>query len=156
MPAMHRDWVVRPIEPADRRTWNRLYRGYGEFYGESLSDERLDLVWRWIHEDGLVVALAVVSAAGGDPVGIAHLRPFVRPLDGSVGGHLDDLFVDRTARGTGAVDALFDAMRDEAARRSWSVVRWITAADNARARAAYDKVAVATPWVTYDMAVPRK
>ena len=156
MPATQGEWIVRPIEQPDRPTWNRLFRSYGEFYGESLPDERLDLVWRWIHEDGLVVALAVVSADGGDPVGIAHLRPFVRPLDGSVGGHLDDLFVDRTARGTGAVDALFDAMRDEAVRRSWSIVRWITAADNARARAAYDKVAVATPWVTYDMAVPRK
>ena len=68
MPAMQRDWIVRPIEPPDRPTWNRLYRGYGEFYGESLSDERLDLVWRWIHEDGLVVALAVESCGGDAPV----------------------------------------------------------------------------------------
>ena len=35
--------------------------------------------------------------------------------------------------------------------RGWSVIRWITAADNARARAVYDRVAVETPWVTYDI-----
>ena len=49
------------------------------------------------------------------------------------------------------MDALSAAISDEATCRGWSVVRWITAADNHRARAAYDRVATATPWVTYDM-----
>ena len=142
---------MRPVDPADRVAWNRLYHLYGDFYGADLSDDHLDLVWRWIHEDRAVIALVAVPATGGEPVGLAHLRPFVRPLDGSIGGFLDDLVVDVNARGSGVVDALFAAMRDEAARRGWSVVRWITAADNHRARAAYDRVATATPWVTYDM-----
>lgn len=33
-----------------------------------------------------------------------------------------------------------------------SVVRWITAADNATARTLYDSAAAATSWVTYDLA----
>jgi len=44
---------------------------------------------------------------------------------------------------------------DLAAQRGASVVRWITAADNAHARALYDELATRTPWVTYDMAPGR-
>ncbi|HMG30200.1 MAG TPA: GNAT family N-acetyltransferase [Jiangellaceae bacterium] len=151
MPKRRLEWIVRPVESADRTAWDRLYRTYGDFYGEQLSADHLDLVWRWIHEDRTVIALVAVPATGGEPVGLAHLRPFVRPLDGNLGGFLDDLVVAPEARGSGVVDAMFAAIRDEAARRGWSVVRWITAADNHRARAAYDRVATATPWVTYDM-----
>jgi ribosomal protein S18 acetylase RimI-like enzyme len=79
------------------------------------------------------------------------VRPFARPLSGTVGGFLDDLHVDAPARGTGAVDALLHALQQLAVERGWSVVRWITADDNYRARAKYDQVAVRTTWVTYDM-----
>ncbi len=54
-------------------------------------------------------------------------------------------------RGGGAADALLRALRERAAERGWSVVRWITADDNYRARGKYDQVAVRTTWVTYDM-----
>ena len=38
-----------------------------------------------------------------------------------------------------------------AAAEDWPVVRWITAADNDRARAAYERVATRTSWVTYQL-----
>jgi ribosomal protein S18 acetylase RimI-like enzyme len=87
----------------------------------------------------------------GRVAGLAHVRPFARPLSATVGGFLDDLYVDEQARGTGAVDALLQALQELAVERGWSVVRWITADDNFRARAKYDRVAVRTTWVTYDM-----
>ena len=44
--------------------------------------------------------------ATAGPVGLAHFRPFARPLAASIGGFLDDLFVDsrgaRLRRGAGA------------------------------------------------------
>ena len=66
-------------------------------------------------------------------------------------GYLDDLFVEPDVRGTGVVDALFQAIGALAAERGWDVVRWTTAADNHRAQAAYARVASRTTWVTYDM-----
>ena len=77
--------------------------------------------------------------------------PFARPLSASTGGCLDDLFVTFAARGSGAAQALIAAVVDEGCRQSWTVLRWITAADNTRARAVYDRVAQAMPWVTYDI-----
>ena len=69
-------------------------------------------------------------------------------------GYLDDVFVDPTLRGAGAVDALFSAIAEIATARGWAIVRWTTADDNYRARSVYDRVATRTSWITYDMDCP--
>jgi ribosomal protein S18 acetylase RimI-like enzyme len=148
------DWHVRPVEQRDAEAWRRLFAGYCEFYERPTSDAHRDRVWSWIHDAKSIDCLVVVPAdESGPAVGIAHLRGWVRPIRGIVSGYLDDLFVAPEARGTGAVDALFDAIRNLAAERGWDVVRWTTAEDNHRAQAAYDRVATRTTWVTYDMEI---
>lgn len=93
----------------------------------------------------------VAEDADGHLLGLAHYRPFARPLSATVGGYLDDLFVSPESRGSGAADLLLAALRKIAEERGWSVVRWITADNNHRARSKYDHVATRTMWVTYDM-----
>ena len=113
---------------------------------------KLDLVWSWIHDDAHELDAIVVRAApDAEPVGLAHFRPFSRPLHGSVGCYLDDLFVAPHARGTGAVDALLHELRSRATKNGWDVVRWITREGNARARSVYERVASRTDLITYDM-----
>ena len=51
----------------------------------------------------------------------------------------------------GAADALIQAVADIARERGWSLLRWITAENNYRARGVYDRLAQRTDWVTYDM-----
>lgn len=141
--------VRRPVE-ADRAAWDRLYAGYAGFYGVAQTPEMRDRVWGWIHDPAHEVEAFVAEDDGG-LVGLAHVRPFARPLSATVGGFLDDLFVAPEARGSGAAEALIRAVAEEGRRRGWSVVRWITAEDNTRARKLYDRVARQTPWVTYDL-----
>lgn len=145
-------WRVRPLRPDDRDRWLELYAGYAAFYGLTHSAEQTERTWTWLldpaHElEGLV-------AHGDDMrlVGIAHVRAFARPSTATIGGYLDDLYVDPQARGTGAADALLAALAQLAGERGWSVVRWITADDNHRARSKYDQHATRTSWITYDMA----
>ncbi|GJF33584.1 hypothetical protein KNE206_62840 [Kitasatospora sp. NE20-6] len=145
-------WTVRPAERGDFAVWRELFRQYGEFYRVEIPDERFALVWSWIGDPSHEVNCLVVAGADGTPVGLAHYRPFARPLAGGVGCYLDDLFVDPAARGGGAVDALFARLRAIAVERGWNTVRWITADDNYRARSKYDQVATRTPFLTYDMA----
>ena len=57
------------------------------------------------------------------------------------------------ARGRSVADALIGAVAAEGRSRGWTVIRWITAEDNARARGVYDRMAVQTKWVTYDLKV---
>ena len=143
--------LTRRPEPQDRDAWDRLYAGYAAFYGVEQTQAMRDRVWSWIHDHRHEVEAFVAEDDAGRLVGLAQFRPFARPLSASVGGVLDDLFVAEDARGSGAARALIEALSDEGRRRGWSVIRWITAEDNARARALYDKVAVATPWKTYDI-----
>jgi GNAT superfamily N-acetyltransferase len=86
-----------------------------------------------------------------NPVGLAHYRPFARPLAAGWGGFLDDLFVDPAFRGVRVADALIEAVAAEGRTRGWGVIRWITADDNYRGRGVYDRHAIRTMWITYDL-----
>jgi GNAT superfamily N-acetyltransferase len=133
-----------------RAGWEALYKGYAAFYKVEQSQEMRDRVWGWIAE-GRITCLMVLDAENR-PVGIAHVREFLRPLSATLGGYLDDLFVDPTLRGSGVVGELFAAIKELRDARGWSIIRWITAENNYRARSVYDKVAARTPWITYDLA----
>ena len=141
--------VRAPVE-ADRAAWDRLYAGYADFYDVAQTAAMRDRVWGWLHDSEHEVE-GLVAEDGEKLVGLTHFRAFARPLSATTGGFLDDLFVAPEARGSGAAEALIRAVADEGRLRGWSVIRWITARDNARARALYNRVARQTPWVTYDL-----
>ena len=145
--------LVRPLRPEDRAQWDVLYQGYATFYNVSQTAEMRDRVWSWLHDDSKDPRGLVAAQANGTLIGLAHFRPFPRPLSATTGCFLDDLFVSPTARGTGAADALIETIRMIAAGEGWSVVRWITAENNYRGRGVYDRVAMKTNWVTYDIKI---
>ena len=118
--------IVRALTDADRSAWDALYQAYAQFYDVPQTPQMRATVWDWINDPTNEVN-AFVADDDGTLVGIAHYRAFMRPLAAATGLFLDDLFVSPTARGT--------------------------AADNARARGLYDKVAQAGDWVTYDIPV---
>ncbi|NEX45896.1 GNAT family N-acetyltransferase [Pseudotabrizicola algicola] len=140
---------IRRPEAADFEAWCALYAGYAAFYQVTQTDEMRARVWGWICDPAHEVE-ALVASSGGRLLGLAHFRAFARPLSASTGGFLDDLFVSPEARGTGAAAALISGVADEGRRRGWSVIRWITAENNYRARGLYDQMAQRTVWVTYD------
>ncbi|MCR0983069.1 MULTISPECIES: GNAT family N-acetyltransferase [Acetobacterales] len=142
---------ILPVEQRHRADWDKLYAGYAEFYRVTQTPEMRDRVWSWIHDPAHETNGLVAEDAEGRAVGLAHFRAFARPLSATTGGYLDDLFVDPQMRGKRVADALIEALAEEGRRRGWSVIRWITAEDNSRARAVYDRVAKLTPWRTYDI-----
>ena len=144
--------IVRALTDADRSAWDALYQAYAQFYDVPQTPQMRATVWDWINDPTNEVN-AFVADEDGTLVGIAHYRAFMRPLAAATGLFLDDLFVSPTARGIGAATALIEAVCGQAEAQGHSVVRWITAADNARARGLYDKVAQAGDWVTYDIPV---
>jgi ribosomal protein S18 acetylase RimI-like enzyme len=145
-------WAVRPLHADDHARWRELYAGYTAFYALTHTDEQAERTWGWLMDPAHELEGLVALSADARVVGLAHVRAFARPSTATVGGYLDDLYVDPGARGTGAADALLTAVAQHAMRRGWSVVRWITADDNHRARSKYDQHATRTHWITYDMA----
>ena len=134
-----------------RDDWERLYAGYAEFYRVTQTPEMRARVWGWIMDPAHEVKALVAEDEAGRAVGLAHYRPFARPLAASTGGYLDDLFVDPACRGQRVADALIAAVAEEGRRRGWSVIRWITADDNYRGRGVYDRLATRTMWITYEV-----
>lgn len=138
--------LIRPAGEPDRQAWERLYAGYAEFYATPLPD--LSRTWELI---GAGEVECLVAELDGEVVALAHLTDFPRVLDGGRGGYLQDLYVDPALRGRGVADALLVHIRELAVQRGWTLVRWITAEDNHRAQAVYDRHATRTSWVTYDL-----
>ncbi|MCA2380070.1 GNAT family N-acetyltransferase [Agrobacterium genomosp. 3 str. RTP8] len=145
--------IVRDVRPSDRDEWDALYMGYASFYEVVQTAAMRDAVWSWLHDDLKEPRGLVAEGTDGRLTGLAHYRPFARPLSATTGCYLDDLFVSPDARGTGAADALIDRVRAIALQENWSVVRWITAETNYRGRAVYDRLATKTHWVTYDIKI---
>jgi len=142
---------IVPLAEEHHAEWERLYAGYAAFYKVEQTAAMRATVWGWLRDPGHEVEGLVALDAAGQPIGITHFRPYSRPLMAVTACFLDDLFVDPEARGSGAAQALIGAVAEIAKARGWSLVRWITAENNYRARAVYDRLAVRTDWVTYDV-----
>lgn len=143
--------TIRSVEQRDRPEWNALYQGYADFYKVTQTPEMRDRVWQWLFDESHETEGLVAVDDKGILIGLTHFRPFARPLSATTGGFLDDLFVPPSSRGSGAARLLIEAVAQIGKQRGWSVIRWITAEDNYRARSLYDKIADKTKWATYDM-----
>lgn len=141
---------IHPLDPSDRPAWEGLYAAYAEFYRVTQTPEMRATVWDWLH-DPHHESCALVAEQGGKLIGLAHYRGFARPLSATRGMFLDDLFVDPAARGSGAAKLLLAELRAVARVKGFSVIRWITADNNYRARGLYDQMADRTGWITYDL-----
>jgi GNAT superfamily N-acetyltransferase len=145
---------IVPLAERHRAAWELLYAGYAAFYRVTQTPEMRAKVWGWIMDPTHEVKAFVAEDESGQAIGLAHFRPFARPLAAATGGYLDDLFVAPGHRGARIADALIEAVAEEGRRRGWSVIRWITADDNYRGRGVYDRLATRTMWITYDRKLP--
>ncbi|MET1053040.1 MAG: GNAT family N-acetyltransferase [Mycetocola sp.] len=144
---------IRPVRDGDFFNWLPLFSAYGDFYETPVPDEKALLVWSWLTSGTHGVSGLVAQDDDGTLIGLAHYRPFARPLAGGTGLYLDDLFVSEEHRGNGVATALIGRVKQIAAEQRAGIVRWVTAPDNDEAQVLYDKLAERTPWITYDLTV---
>ena len=141
---------IRPVDESLKPDWRRLYDGYAAFYKRPMTDEIAETVWRWIRDPAHELE-GIVAVQDGRAVGLAHFRRMPNPLRGADIGFLDDLFVDPEARGGRIGERLLTHLAELARARGWSLVLWLTADDNYRARSLYDRVARKAVWNVYEL-----
>jgi len=145
--------TVSELNENDREQWEKLYYGYADFYNMPMDAGILTTIWSWIFDKNNQFFALIAKKETGEALGLAHCREMPSPLRGSVVGFLDDLYVKPKYQGTGCVQALYEGLRKLGEERGWPFIRWLTAENNYRGRASYDKVAEKTQWLTYQMPV---
>ncbi len=149
-----RAFVVRPVDPDDLARWRPLWDGYNAFYGRvgptALAEVVTRITWgRFL--DPLEPVHALVAAAGGELVGLAHYLFHRSTILVEPTCYLQDLFTAPAWRGRGVAGALIDAVRARARSVGASRVYWHTQAANVTARRLYDRLAGPAEFVVYRM-----
>ena len=142
--------MIREIQLKDKVQWEKLYKGYADFYKVEMNDKILQTIWNWLHDKSHDVE-GLVYEVEDKIIGLAHYRRIPSPLRGQYIGFLDDLFVDPKYRGQKIGEKLINQMKEISISRGWNLVRWITRNDNTKAKSLYDRVSEKTTWDVYEL-----
>ena len=77
-----------PVAAEHRAQWEALYAGYAAFYRVEQTPQMRETVWTWLSDPDHEVEGFVALDGTGRVVGLAHFRPFARPLSATTGGFL--------------------------------------------------------------------
>ena len=142
--------MIRPIKIEDKKDWEKLYKGYADFYKVEMNDKILNTLWNWVNDKNHEIE-AIVYEVDGNIVAFAHYRRMPRPLKGQNICFLDDLFVDPDYRGKKIGEKILNELKKISKSNGWDLIRWITHKENIRAKTLYDRVAQKTSWDLYEM-----
>ena len=144
-------YSVRPLQDGDRDRWLTLWAGYLAFYRAEVPEHVTESTFQRLRDGAEAMLGLVATAPDGDLVGLAHLvfHPSTWTTDGYC--YLEDLYVDRSARGGNASRVLFDAVFAAARTRGSARVYWHTQQFNGSARSLYDTVGRLTSMVEYEV-----
>ena len=135
---------------ADKTAWQGLWQKYLAFYKVTLLPEVTDLTWarmldptsrlsgRFAFVDGIMVGFAIHHH---------HASTWVAGDD----CYLEDLFLNKTARGLGIGRALIDDLIDISRQKGCKRLYWHTDKGNVTARRLYDHFAKEDGHVRYRM-----
>jgi GNAT superfamily N-acetyltransferase len=132
-----------------------LMRGYCDFYEVAPSDDGLLAMSRALIADPAREGMQLVARdETGRAIGFATIFWTWSTTRAARIGVMNDLFVDRGARGSGAADALIAACVERCRTQGAKLLAWRTALDNHRAQAVYDRVGGRrSQWLDYDLPV---
>jgi GNAT superfamily N-acetyltransferase len=143
---------VRPAAENDIPALMPLIRGYCEFYKSDPPDAGLDEMARALIATTDDQGMLLVADEDGEVIGFAAVGWKWSSLRGARIAVLEDLFVAPEARGKGAADALIEASASRARANGAPVMTWLTAPDNHRAQAVYDRVGgKSAPFLEYEL-----
>jgi len=141
--------TTRPLAPADRAAWERLWKGYQAFYRVTIDDATTDRSWERLHDEREPMHGALALDAAGAPVGLVHW--IYHRSNWTIGDYcyLQDLFVDVDVRGGGHGRRLIETVYAHARAQGAARVYWLTHESNTQAMKLYDQVAERSGFVQY-------
>jgi|SRR5579872_1621988 len=142
--------MIRALRPDDSSRWHELWAGYLHFYrGEVDEATTLHTFERLCERRDGLFGLAGIDSTGA-MVGFAHCVVHPSTWSRAPSCYLEDLFVERGARGSGMARELIEAVYAEADRLGAPHVYWHTQEFNSPARSLYDVVGHRTSFIVYE------
>lgn len=139
---------IKPIDVNDFNVWLSLWKGYQRFYEVDMGESVTRKTWARLLDpaEPMHAALAMTSDRA---LGLVHSIFHRSTWTMSDDCYLQDLFVDKDARGGGVGRALIEHVYEHAKRRGASRVYWQTHESNHSAMQLYDRIADRAPFVQY-------
>ena len=142
--------LIRPLRAADEADWRRLWTGYLKFYQTSVPEEVYASTFARLLGDDARDFNALVAEVDGQLLGLTHYLFHRHAWHIEEVCHLQDLYVDPQARGTGLGRKLIEAVYARADAAGAPAVYWLTQDFNHEARQLYDRIAQVTPFIRYN------
>lgn len=146
--------TIRPAHSDDKQDWLRLWQGYLRFYETQLGPEVTETTWTRLLDASEPMFCLVTESVSGQVIGFTTYILHANTWTTKQVCYLEDLFVDPETRGQGIGRALIQAVAEKAQELDCLKVYWMTKRDNETARALYDKVAIDTNFMRYDILLP--
>ncbi|MFQ6552425.1 N-acetyltransferase family protein [Aestuariibius insulae] len=145
----HPGLVIRPLAPADRSDWDRLWTAYLEFYETTVPRAVYDTTFARLLGDDPQDYSGLIACHDGEAVGIAHYLFHRHGWKIENVCYLQDLYADPHMRGQGIGRALIEAVYEQADAAGAPSVYWFTQDSNTSARRLYDRIGELTPFLKY-------
>ena len=142
------DVIVRPLAAADEASWRALWQGFQHHFGGVVPRDVTGRTWGKILDpaEALNGLLAILDNRA---CGMVHFSYTPFAWTASPVCFLQDLYVDETARGSGAGRALVEGVYEAAKATGAANVFWLADAHDERLKDFYRSVAIETPFVRF-------
>ena len=133
--------------------WNTLWKKYLLFYESAISNAVTEKTWERIQSDKhKLYSFGAYQTDGNQKSLIGFTNFLYHPTTWSITDYcyLEDLFVEKKFRGSGAGKALIEAVWEHCKTVGVNRLYWKTKEDNYVARILYDRVANCSGFVEYE------
>jgi GNAT superfamily N-acetyltransferase len=139
---------IRPVALTDFVQWERLWKGYNQFYERTLAPEITRMTWSRFF-DAYEPVHALVAEQDGQLLGLVHYIFHRNTIMIGPACYLQDLFTAESARGQGIGRALIESVYERAKSAGSPRVYWQTHETNLTAMKLYDQIAERSGFVVY-------
>ncbi|MFT5194943.1 MAG: GNAT superfamily N-acetyltransferase [Candidatus Promineifilaceae bacterium] len=140
--------TIRQPHTNEKESWKTLFLAYQKFYRARVPDEIIEHTWSRIHDPESDV-FGLVAELDGKLIGIAHYLFHSSTWAIKQSCYLEDLFVDKSARGTGAAKRLIQGVESAAREKEAFRLYLHTQEFNSSARSLYDTIMPRSSFIVY-------
>lgn len=142
---------MRALNKDDFDAWLPLWKGYLEFYETELEDEITRHTFERLTDTSTEMFGALALSDEGEAIGMVNWLTHPGTWSANDYVYLEDLYVAKDARATGAGRALIEHVNEWAKAADIAKVYWLTADSNKVAQQLYDRVATKTEFIHYQI-----